>query len=124
MGYTAISAQVHSIPIYAVAAVFCLAFCYVSDRLKHRYAFIMVGIAIGFIGYVILLAQAGLPLGAKYFALFTLVSCGYIVQPLSVSWLMNNSGGHYKRAFASAAQIGWGNVSRQLHSRDHTKYKS
>lgn len=110
MGYEAVMAQVYSIPIYAVAAVFCLSLCYLSDRVKHRYAFIMFGVLLAFIGYVILLAQRGLPVGAKYFALFTLVSAGYIVQPISVSWLMNNVGGHYKRAFASAAQIGWGNA--------------
>lgn len=110
MGYTAVSAQVHSIPIYAVAAVFCLSFCYISDRVKHRFGFILFGVCLGCVGFIILLAQEGLPVGAKYFALFTLVSCGYIVQPISVSWLMNNVGGHYKRAFASAAQIGWGNA--------------
>ena len=110
MGYDPIAAQVHTIPIYAVAAVFCLSFCYISDRIKHRYGFIMFGVLLGSLGYILLLCQRTLPVGAKYFALFTLVSCGYIVQPLSVAWLMNNMGGHYKRSFASAAQIGWGNA--------------
>ena len=110
MGYEAISAQVHTIPIYAVAAVFCLGFCWTSGRVKHRYGFIMFGILVGTIGYIMLLCQKSLPIGAKYFSLFLLVICGYIVQPLSVAWLMNNVGGHYKRAFASAAQIGWGNA--------------
>jgi hypothetical protein len=32
-----------------------------------------------------LLCQRTIPVGAKYFTLFTLVSCGYIVQPLSVA---------------------------------------
>ena len=110
MGYDPIQAQVHTIPIYAVAAVFCLTFCFISGRVKHRYGFIMIGVGLGSLGYILLLCQRTLPVGAKYFALFTLVSCGYIVQPLSVAWLLNNMGGHYKRAFASAAQIGWGNA--------------
>ena len=110
MGYDPIQAQVHTIPIYAVAAVFCLTFCFISGRVKHRYGFIMIGVALGSLGYILLLCQKTIPVGAKYFALFTLVSCGYIVQPLSVAWLLNNMGGHYKRAFASAAQIGWGNA--------------
>lgn len=70
----------------------------------------MIGVGLGSLGYILLLCQRTIPVGAKYFALFTLVSCGYIVQPLSVAWLLNNMGGHYKRAFASAAQIGWGNA--------------
>lgn len=110
MGYEAVDAQVHLIPIYVVAAFVCLTFCWVSGRAKHRYGFIMFGILIGTIGFILLLCQRTIPVGAKYFALFLLVSCGYIVQPLSVAWLMNNVGGHYKRAFASAAQIGWGNA--------------
>lgn len=126
MGYDPIPAQVHTIPIYAVAAVFCLTFCYLSGRAKHRYGFIMFGVALGSLGYILLLAQKTLPVGAKYFALFTLVSCGYIVQPLSVAWLMNNMGGHYKRAFASAAQIGWGNagglVASNIYFADESPY--
>ena len=110
MGYEAVNAQVRLIPIYAVAAVVCLSVCWTSDRVKHRYGFIMVGVLVGSIGFILLLCQAHIPVGAKYFALFLLVSSGYIVQPLSVAWLMNNVGGHYKRAFASAAQIGWGNA--------------
>nr|OQO18211.1 hypothetical protein B0A51_13371 [Rachicladosporium sp. CCFEE 5018] len=110
MGYTAVRAQVMSIPIYAVAAVICLSVCYISDKVRHRFGFVLLGVTVGSVGYIILLAQTGLPVGAKYFALFCLVGAGYIVQPISVSWLMNNTGGHYKRAFASAAQIGWGNA--------------
>jgi hypothetical protein len=110
MGYEAISAQVHTIPIFAVAAVVCLSVCYLSDKFKHRYGFIIFGVLVGSIGYILLLCQRTLPVGAKYFALFLLVASGYIVQPISVAWLMNNVGGHYKRAFASAAQIGWGNA--------------
>ncbi|OQO05910.1 hypothetical protein B0A48_10006 [Cryoendolithus antarcticus] len=110
MGYTAVRAQVMSIPIYAVAAVICLSVCYISDKVQHRFGFVLLGVTVGSVGYIILLAQTGLPVGAKYFALFCLVGAGYIVQPISVSWLMNNTGGHYKRAFASAAQIGWGNA--------------
>lgn len=124
MGYKAVMAQVYTIPIYAAAAVFCLGLCYISDRVKHRYGFIMFGVLLGFIGYVILLAQRGLPVGAKYFALFCLVSAGYIVQPISVSWLMNNVGGHYKRAFASAAQIGWGNAGGIVASNIYITHES
>ena len=110
MGYEAAQAQVHLIPIYAVAAVVCLAAAWTSDRVKHRYGFIMFGVAVGTLGFILLLCQRTIPVGAKYFAIFLLVSSGYIVQPLSVAWLLNNVGGHYKRAFASAAQVGWGNA--------------
>lgn len=112
MGYTAINAQLHSFPPYAVAVVCCLGFCMASDYYKHRYGFLIGGMIIGVVGYAIMLSQSGggIPVGAEYFALFCLVSSAQIVQPLTVAWMMNNVGGHYKRAFASACQIGFGNI--------------
>ncbi|GAB7352783.1 hypothetical protein MBLNU459_g3405t1 [Dothideomycetes sp. NU459] len=110
LGYTSEAAQVHSIPLYVVASAFCLAVCYASSRLNNRYAFLMFGVAFGSIGYIILLAQkAGVPVGAKYMALFFITSSGYIVQPMVVSWILNNASGHYKRAFTSGTMIGVGN---------------
>ncbi|KAK4574169.1 hypothetical protein LTR86_001930 [Recurvomyces mirabilis] len=111
MGFTAIHAQLLTFPPYACAAIFCLTFCMLSDRFKHRYGFLMGGVCIGTLGYAILLAQSSnphMPVGAKYFALFPLIAAPQIVQPLTVAWMMNNVGGHYKRAFASACQIGFG----------------
>ncbi|KAH9807329.1 MFS general substrate transporter [Teratosphaeria destructans] len=113
MGYTAVKAQLMSFPPYALAAVGCLSFNMLSDRLRHRYGFIIGGVLIGTIGYAILLAQKeypNMPVGAKYFALILLVSAPQIVQPLTVAWMMNNVSGHHKRAFASACQIGFGSA--------------
>ena len=113
MGYGPISAQLHTFPPYACAAVCCVGFCRLSDRYKHRYGFLMAGILIGTVGYAIMLSQSqfpNTPIGAKYFALFPLVCAPQIVQPLTVAWMLNNVGGHYKRAFASACQIGFGSI--------------
>lgn len=90
--------------------VLCLTFGYLTDIVRHRYGFIMLGVSVGTVGYVILLNQKGLHLGVKYFAIFTLVSSGSIVQPLVLAWAMNNVAGSYKRAFASAAITGFGNI--------------
>lgn len=112
MGYTAVHAQIMTLPPYAVALVCCLGFCMLSDRFKHRYGFLMGGVAIGTLGFAILLAQqhSKLPVAAKYFALFCIVSAPQIVQPLTVAWMINNIGGHYKKTFASACQIGFGSI--------------
>lgn len=87
LGYTAVKAQLMSFPPYAVAVVSCLSFCMLSDRFKHRYGFLMGGVLMGTIGYAIMLSQQanpGLPVGAKYFAMFLLISAPQIVQPLTV----------------------------------------
>lgn len=99
-----------SIPIYVVAGCFCLASSYLSARIEHRYGFILGGIVFGMVGFAVLLVWPPVSVGAAYMALFFIVSSGYVVQPLTLSWLMNNCGGHHKRAVAARAQIGFGNA--------------
>lgn len=70
----------------------------------------MVGVSVASIGYIILLCQASVSVGVQYFALFLIVSGGYITQPVTIAWLSNNVSGHYKRSVASAMQIGVGNL--------------
>ncbi|KAJ5982588.1 hypothetical protein N7451_012688 [Penicillium sp. IBT 35674x] len=109
MGYTSLMAQVMSIPIYVVAAIMTLCTALLSDKLRHRFGFVIGGCAIATVGYVILLAQRSVPVGARYFALFTITGGGFIAQPILIGWLSNNMSGHYKQAIASAVQIGFGN---------------
>ncbi|KAF1353103.1 MFS transporter [Delphinella strobiligena] len=112
LGYTSASAQVHSIPLYVVASGFCLATCYASGKTNNRYVFLIFGVILGCIGYIILLVQrSGVSVQVKYMALFFITSSGYIVQPMVVSWVMNCASGHYKRAFTSGTMIGLGNAA-------------
>ncbi|KAL8649195.1 MAG: hypothetical protein Q9210_004548 [Variospora velana] len=57
MGRTSTKAQLYSIPIYALSAVVTVEIAFLSDRLRHRYAFCIVGILINVAGYGILLAR-------------------------------------------------------------------
>lgn len=110
LGWTAVRAQVLSIPIYVVAAVTCLVSAFLTDRLRHRYAFAMLGVVIASIGYIVLLAQESVSVGARYFAVYLVMAGGYITQPITLVWLSNNMGGHYKRSINAAMQIGFGNL--------------
>lgn len=56
MGWTSLMAQVMSIPIYVVAAIMTPCTAILSDRLKHRFGFVLLGCSIATVGYVILLA--------------------------------------------------------------------
>ncbi|CAI7654101.1 unnamed protein product [Penicillium bialowiezense] len=109
MGWTSLMAQVMSIPIYIVAAVITIGTAYLSDKTKHRFGFVIAGCLIATVGYVILLAQRSVPVGGKYFALFAVTGGGFIAQPILIGWLSNNISGHYKKAIATAMQIGFGN---------------
>jgi hypothetical protein len=110
LGWRAADAQLHTIPIYGVGFIVTLACSWWSDRIQHRYAFTVVGLTIACIGYVVLLCEAHVSIGARYTALFLVNVGNYITQPLAVVWLANNIGGHYKRAFSTALQIGLGNI--------------
>lgn len=109
LGWTSIRAQVMSIPIYAAAMVITLSTALLSDLLAHRYAFTLTGVLIATTGYVLLLTQSSIPVGARYFALFAITGGGYLTQPILMGWLANNMAGHYKQSIASAMQIGFGN---------------
>jgi MFS family permease len=110
LGWLAADAQLHTIPIYGVGFVVTLFCAWWSDRIQHRYAFTIVGLAIACIGYIVLLCEGRVSVGARYTALFLVNVGNYITQPLAVVWLANNMGGHYKRSFGAALQIGLGNV--------------
>lgn len=110
MGFTSADAQVRTIPVYIVATALCLAAAWFADRLRHRYAFSILGLVAAIIGYILLLCQNSVSVGVRYFALFLVVSGGYITQPVVMCWLSNTMSGHYKRSVSSAFQIGFGNM--------------
>ncbi|KAL8688123.1 MAG: hypothetical protein Q9218_005885 [Villophora microphyllina] len=110
-GYSASDAQVQTIPIYAAALVVAIFTAWTSDRLRHRFGFVILGAAINVIGYIVLLAQAKTSVKVRYMALY-LVECGlWIGSPVEIVWIASNLGGHYKRAIGSAIQVATGNMS-------------
>jgi hypothetical protein len=114
LGYSGIESQVRSIPIWLVTASVTMASSTLSDRLKHRYGFIMFGVMFASIGYIMLICQgppgAGLRTGVRYMAVFFVCVGNYIAQPVTLGWFANNLGGHYKRAVGLAMQIAIGNI--------------
>lgn len=110
-GWKAQSAQVHTIPVYIVSAAGMLFSAWASDKMRHRYGWIMTGTVIATIGYAMLLGQSGLGKNAKYAAVFLICLGGYIATPIALAWLQNNLSGHWKRSFGSGLQITLGNIA-------------
>jgi hypothetical protein len=110
MGFSAEAAQVRSIPIFVVATICALTTAIITDKVRHRYSFTILGVVVATIGYVILLNQKHLSVGIRYFATFLIVSGTYITQPVTIAWISNCMSGHYKRNISSAMQIGFGNI--------------
>lgn len=110
MGYTAAQSQLRAIPIFVVATATALMVAFGTDRLKHRYGFIVAGSLVGIVGYAILLNLSRVNVEVRYFAAFLITIGGYMAQPVTLAWLANQMGGHYKRSMGSAIQIGFGNL--------------
>lgn len=110
LGWTSVKAQVYSIPIYCVAAVANVATGFLSDHLHHRYAFCILGVCIATVGWALLLAQRSVPVAARYAALYLVTMGNFITSPLTLIWMTNNLGGHYKRGIGAAMQVALGNI--------------
>ncbi|KAI5465387.1 major facilitator superfamily domain-containing protein [Mariannaea sp. PMI_226] len=110
-GWIASEAQVRTIPVYVLSAGVMLASAWASDRLRHRYAFILGGVCIATIGYAMLLNQTGKSRDYKFAAIFLINAGAYIATPIALAWLQNNLSGHWKRAFGSGIQVMLGNVA-------------
>ncbi len=109
LGWTPVRAQVLTIPVYGFAFVVTLLVAVCADRLRHRYAFAMLGVLCSTIGYCILLAQKHVAVGVRYMSLFFVLTGSNITIPVVLVWLNNNMGGHQKRSISSALQVGFGN---------------
>ncbi|ODM22277.1 hypothetical protein SI65_03123 [Aspergillus cristatus] len=110
-GYSSIKTNLYSIPPWAVAFIFSMMVAYLSDKVKHRYAFTMVPMLIAIAGYGILLNVHGKDQkNTQYGALFLVTSGCYSAMPVIVCWFTMNLGGHRRRGVGSAWQIGFGNI--------------
>ncbi|KAL5119256.1 hypothetical protein ACEQ8H_002743 [Pleosporales sp. CAS-2024a] len=107
LGYTSTQAQVHTIPVYLVGAVFSVVFAYTSEWLHRRYYFYMMGFVVLVVGLAVEIAYPADP-KVRYMGMF-FIACGcYLAMPISIIWISINCGSGNKRAVALAAIINFG----------------
>ncbi|KAF2120333.1 major facilitator superfamily domain-containing protein [Lophiotrema nucula] len=107
LGYTATQAQVHTIPVYLTGAAMSVIFAYLSERVKLRYPFYILGCAILATGLSIMIAYPKAA-GVRYTGMFFMASGAYISMPISIVWTAINTGRGYKRAIALGAIVNFG----------------
>lgn len=86
-----------------------MAIAFLSDRLKHRFAFTLIPMFVAMAGYGILLNIHGENHHTQYGALFLVTSGCYSAMPVIVCWITMNFGGHRRRSVGTAWTIGFGN---------------
>ena len=115
LGWTSVSAQVHSIPIYATAFVLTLSCAWASDHLQHRYLFTLLGSFLIIIGWSIELAQVPIA-GVRYMGMFFVASGAFIMMSTLVVWLCVNLEKGVKRSVAMGLLTGFGNCGALVSS--------
>ena len=103
LGYTAVRAQLFSVPPYAVAAVLTVVAAYASDRLKTRGPIMLAFLPLSIIGYAVIGHSDSN--NVKYGMLFMMAAGLYTSVPPVLVWLSNNYSDHYSRATAIALQL-------------------
>lgn len=103
LGYTAVEAQLFSVPPYAVAAVLTVIAAYVSDRYQIRGPVMLAFLPLSVAGYAIISHTTDNHV--KYGALFLMAGGLYPSVPPVLVWLSNNYTNHYTRATAIGLQL-------------------
>ncbi|KAK4703906.1 hypothetical protein P7C70_g2317, partial [Phenoliferia sp. Uapishka_3] len=103
LGYSAIRAQLFSVPPYAVAAFLTVIVAILSDKFKSRGPFMLFCLPFSIAGYALIRTSDSN--SVKYGALFLMASGLYTSVPPVLVWLSNNSAPHYKRATAAGLQL-------------------
>ncbi|KAF4631360.1 hypothetical protein G7Y89_g6774 [Cudoniella acicularis] len=105
IGWTSSEAQIHTIPVYMTALVFNITFAFLSFHFKLRSPFIILGAAIGLVGWILELTSipyisptTGFGVaGQRYAGMFLIAIGGAVQSPILVVWLANNMRGRKER---------------------------
>ena len=108
LGYSAVNAQLLSVPPFACAGVSTMIICFFSDRLHLRGPFVVLGATISMIGYII--AYTTSQPGPGYVAIIFAASGVFPCGPVLLAWAGGNTGGSMKRGIVLALVIGLGNL--------------
>ncbi|KAF4450507.1 MFS general substrate transporter [Fusarium austroafricanum] len=113
MGFTNSNAQLLSIPPYVAGAISAVVFNVISDKFRRRSVIVIVPQMLLVVSYSILTPLApkiSANIAPCFFAIILANIGCYPVNPISSSWLSNNTAGSAKRSLAIAYYISLSNV--------------
>ena len=107
LGYKSATAQLITIPPYAIAFCLTVAFAILSEKFRVRTPLVLASSCLAIIGYILLLSDPR-P-GISYVGIIFAAAGIYPSVALILSWPANNVSGQTKRAVSNAMQIMIGN---------------
>jgi hypothetical protein len=96
LGYTSIIANLMTVPVYMLGLFWFLFMAYMSDRTKQRGVWIGGPLILLIIGLGILIGTE--KTSVRFFGCFVTILGIYPTVGLSIMWLSDNVGRHFKRA--------------------------
>ncbi|GAA6032537.1 hypothetical protein JCM8097_004805 [Rhodosporidiobolus ruineniae] len=99
-GYNTVQTQLLTVPPYVLAFLLTMINAYLSDRFGARGICAIAMSLLALVGYIIFYKT--LTVAGRYTALFLAISGVYSTSPALVTWLPNNSAGHYRKATSVA----------------------
>lgn len=109
-GYGPTMSQLLTVPPWICALIFSMLVAVVSDRLRHRFGFVVLGHVVALAGGITLFRLHGNS-HAQYAAIFLYLMGTVCCVPLVIGWNVMNLRGHTKRAVGTAWQICVGNMA-------------
>jgi MFS family permease len=111
-GYTAIKAQLFTVPPNFLAFLSVIAFAWTSDKIKMRGPLILAGLTLAAVGYIMQIASSSY--GVKYAGTFFVAVGAFPCSPLVLAWLANNLSPHTTKATGLGFQVAVGNCGKQV----------
>ncbi|KAF2015710.1 MFS nicotinic acid transporter-like protein Tna1 [Aaosphaeria arxii CBS 175.79] len=109
LGYTSTTANLLSVPPYALAAIVTVGIGWLADRTRQR-GWCNIGVSVfGIVGFAMLLGSE--TPGVQYAGTFLGAVGIYPCIANTISWASNNVEGVYKRGVTLGFVIGWGNLN-------------
>ncbi|KAF2798388.1 MFS general substrate transporter [Melanomma pulvis-pyrius CBS 109.77] len=109
LGFTAVKAQLLTVPPNICAFITVLLAGHFSDKLQRRGPLVLVGSSIAIVGYVMLIASTRSL--TQYGGTFLVAAGIFPSSPVIIGWLTNNLAPHYVRATGTGFQVMVANMS-------------
>lgn len=109
LGYSSVEAQLLTVPPNFVGFLTVPVFGYLSDRYGYRGPFMLVGLIMALVGYLMLITTGRTPV--NYGGTFFVAAGIFPTSPLVMGWLANNLAPHYVRATGTGFQIMFANLA-------------
>ncbi|OIW33654.1 MFS general substrate transporter [Coniochaeta ligniaria NRRL 30616] len=119
LGWTAIKAQLMTVPVYAAACLVAIAIAYVSDKTKRRGVYLASFSTLAVVGFALLRWHTDPNI--RYMAVFFVCVGAFPGGPGFLSWAINNSAGPAVRAVSSGYVVTLGTVGGIVATWTYTK---